>query len=338
MSVSHHGNFTWKIAAGLAAVYLIWGSTYLAIRYAVQTIPPYLMSGSRFILAGLVLYMFARYKSKEKPTAKNWISASIAGAILLLGANGSVSWASTRVPSAITALMLGMVPVWMVLLDWLWQKGPRPTLRVSAGIVFGFAGTGLLVTQGNFSGIQDLDPLGTVALLFAALAWATGSLYSRGGDLPASPILATAMQMLAGGVLLVIAGLSGGELQRLDPAGISGVSLFSVFYLFLFGAIIAFSCYVWLLRVAPAALVATYAYVNPVIAVFLGWSIAGEIITSVTLVATGVIVMAVILITIPHKKTPLPSTGKIANETSASEAILAPEYAADKAPECRTTV
>lgn len=286
-----------RIAIALGTVYLIWGSTYLAIRFAIESMPPYLMAGTRFIFAGLVVYILMRAKGIPAPQKSHWIGATLVGGLLLLGGNGSVVWAEQRVPSGIAALIVATVPLWIVLLDWLWHGGIRPGLRVVSGIALGFTGIFLLISQGDFTSLGNVDLLGAGALILASLSWAIGSLYSRHAHLPPSPFMAIAMQMLAGGVLLVLAGLAGGELARVDISAISLRSWLSWAYLIVFGALVGFTCYIWLLRVAPAARVATYAYVNPVIAVFLGWALADEVVTLQTLFASAIIITAVFLIT-----------------------------------------
>ncbi len=292
------------IALALGTIYLLWGSTYLGIRFAIETIPPYLMSGIRFLTAGLILYTIFRIREREKPQLKHWRSAAIIGGFLLLGGNATVAWAEQRVPSGIASLVIATMPLWIVLLDWLWQKRDRPDGRVIAGLALGFAGMTVLVSQGSGDGAPGVDLIGVTALLGAAILWATGSLYSRGAPLPKSPLLGIGMQMICGGLLVVCAGLLGGEAGRLDVAAISLTSWIAWGYLAVFGSMIGFSCYLWLMKVAPAEKVATYAYVNPVIAVFLGWAFAGEDITLQTLVASALIIASVVLIINRRKPAP----------------------------------
>jgi drug/metabolite transporter (DMT)-like permease len=279
-----------------AAVYVVWGSTYLAIRFGVETIPPFMMAGMRFICAGLLLYGWARLRGASSPSLKQWQSAAIIGVLLLFVANGGVTWAEQRVPSGIAALLAATVPLWIVLLDWILHGAARPRPGVIAGLIVGFAGVLMLIGPDQILGHNRLDMAGIGVLLIAAVSWATGSLYSRRAALPSSPLLATSMEMLSGAAaLFLLSGLTG-EFQRFDPAAVSTRSWLAVGYLSVFGSIVAFSAYVWLLRVAHASRVATYAYVNPVIAIFLGWSMAGEAFTFHMLLAAAVIIMAVILI------------------------------------------
>ncbi len=282
-----------KIAVALGLVYLIWGSTYLAIRYAVATIPPLSMAGVRFLIAGALLYLWARRHGAPAPAGRQWRAATFVGFLLLLGGNGFVVWAEQRVDSGLAALLVSTTPIFMVLLPWWSGRAPRPRPAVIVGIVVGLAGVALLVRP---SGLGGVDVAGAVMLTLASLTWALGSLYSRGADLPQSPLMATGIQMLAGGVQLVLAGMALGEPARFHLAQVSLASLFAFVYL-IAAAVVAFTAYLWLLRAAPAALVSTYSYVNPLVAVFLGWAIAGEPITGRTLAAAAVIVASVALIT-----------------------------------------
>ncbi len=286
----------WQIITAFAAVYLIWGSTYLGIRLAVETIPPFSMAGSRTIVAGAILYAWARLRGAAKPEFAHWRGAAIVGGLLLLGGNGLLSWAQQRVPSGVSALIIGSVPLWMILLEWLWHRGPRPTVGIVSGLIVGFVGLGFLIAPGRLNSGTPIKPLDAVVLLLAAFLWAAGSLYSRRARLPSSQLLAAAMEMLAGGALLMLAGSVTGEWARFTPAHVSAHSLAAWCYLVTFGSLIGFTAYVWLLQVASPAHVSTYAYVNPVVAVLLGWKLAGEQITSRTLLAAAAIILAVVII------------------------------------------
>jgi len=282
------------IAIALGAVYVIWGSTYLAIRFAIETIPPFLMAGSRYITAGLLLYGWSRLRGAPKPEGVHWRSALIVGAALLLMGNGGVVWAEQRVSSGLAALLICTEPLWIVLLVWRRSRGEKPNARVLAGLALGFVGLLILVRPGSTSG--GIDLLGVAAVLIASLSWAWGSLYSQKARLPSSPLLSTGMQMLCGGALQLLTAVALGEPARFDPAQVSGKSLLALGYLIVFGAIVAFTAYVWLLKAAPPVLVSTYAYVNPVVAVFLGWAFASEPLTGTTLIAAAVILTGVALI------------------------------------------
>lgn len=285
-----------RIVAAYATVYVVWGSTYLAIAYAITTLPPFLMAGTRFLVAGALLYAWTAARGAARPSAAQWKAAAVVGGCLLLGGNGAVVWAEQYVPSGVAALLVATLPVWMVLLEWLGPDRRRPTMRVALGVFVGIAGVVVLVGPGAIRGQGNVDVLGSGALIFGSLAWAAGSLYSRRAPTPATPQLGTAMQMLAGGLMLTVAGLAVGEGRALDLAAVSPASVGGLLYLITFGSLIGFSAYVWLLRVEPTSRVSTYAYVNPVVAVALGWLVAGEALTRQTLVAAAIIVAAVMLI------------------------------------------
>ncbi|MBI5652454.1 MAG: EamA family transporter [Chloroflexi bacterium] len=282
----------WRVIAAFAAVYLIWGSTYLAMRFAIETIPPFLMGAVRYLGAGALLYAITRRRGA--PTRLHWRDALIVGALLPFGGNGGVIWSQQFVPSSIAALIVATASLWMVLLNWVRGDRVRPTLGVILGIGLGLFGIALLVGIGE--GGMNYNPIGIIVLLFAALAWASGSLYSRRAHTPADPLQATALQMLVASGLFIIAGIATGEPQRVRLDLVSQRSLFAVGYLIVFGSLIAYSAYVWILRVSTPTRASTYAFVNPVIAVFLGWALGGETITPRTIIATIAIVVAVALI------------------------------------------
>ncbi len=284
-----------EIVLAFAAVYVLWGSTYLAIRFGVETIPPFLMAGLRHLTAGALLYGWLRLRGTPRPEPRHWRAAAIVGGLLLLGGNGLVTWAEQRVPSGLAALIVASVPIWMTVLDGI-QRRERPHGVVIAGLAMGLAGIAFLVAPGQFAGGARVDPLGAAALLTAALLWAIGSLYSRRATLPSSTLLATAMEMIAGGaILLAAAGLTR-EWQGFSLAAVSTRSLLALGYLIVAGSLLGFSAYIFLLGATTPARVSTYAYVNPLVAVFLGWLLAGEAVTPRTLVAAVVIVAAVALI------------------------------------------
>jgi drug/metabolite transporter (DMT)-like permease len=289
----------------MLTLYIVWGSTYLAIRFAVETIPPFLMAAVRFLLAGLILFIWRRLAGDPLPTRLQWRSAAIVGLFLLLGGNGGVVWAEQRVPSGITALLIGCTPLWMVLIDSLYRRR-KPAWLVLLGLLLGLAGIGLLVGPSELTGLQgEIDPLGALVITLAALSWSAGSLFSqeaqRKGSMPASPLMNTAAQMLSGGVALLLLGTLSGEWARFDPSTFSARSLLAVAYLVVVGALVGFTAYVWLLKNAPITLVSTYAYVNPLVAVFLGSLLAAEVLTSRVLLAAVLIVGAVALITAKRK-------------------------------------
>lgn len=285
-----------KLVTAFAAVYILWGSTFLAIRYAVATLPPFLMAGTRHLLAGAVLYPLARLGGNERPTRANWAAAALMGALLLAGGNGGVCWAEQYVPSGVTALLVATVSLWMVILEWLRPGGVRPGARVVLGLVLGFAGLAFLAGPSKLAGSGRVDTVGATVLVLASLSWATGSIFSRRLRLPRSPLLGAAMQSLTGGGLLILLGLLSGQGAALHWESVSLRSVLSLGYLVVFGSLLGFSAYNWLLGAAPPARVATYAYVNPVVAMFLGWALAGEQLTLRTLAATAIIIAAVVLV------------------------------------------
>lgn len=285
-----------QLVAAFVAVYIIWGSTYLAIRFADATLPPFLMAGARFLIAGALLYGWMRLRGATRPTRDHWTSALIVGLLLLVGGNGVVVWAERVVPSSLAALLISMVPIWMALMDWLRPGGARPSLATLSGLALGFAGVALLIGPGA-GGSATFNPLYAGIVVLASISWAAGSLYSRGAKMPPAPLLGTAMEMVVGGVVLLALGLVTGEPGQLNPRAVSAQSALAFLFLIIFGSLIAFSAYVWLLRNAAPTRVATYAYVNPVVAVFLGWAFDNEQLTGRTLLAAAVIVAGVLVIT-----------------------------------------
>ncbi|MFN0067818.1 MAG: EamA family transporter [Limisphaerales bacterium] len=285
------------VTAAFLTVYLVWGSTYLAIKLGVGTIPPGLLAGTRFFVAGALMYSFLRLRGAPRPAARDWKHAGIIGTALLAGGNGGVTWAEQYVPSSVAALMIATAPAWFALGEWARPGGKRPTLLTAAGIAVGFAGVALLLRPGGLVGPGSLP--GIVALVFACAAWATGSIYSRHVPQPASPALGVAMQMIAGGTVMFGFAAATGEPGRFAWAQVSGESLAALAYLIVFGSWLGFTAYMWLLRASTPAKVSTYAFVNPVVAVLLGALLGGEAITGRTLLATGVILAGVLVIMSP---------------------------------------
>jgi drug/metabolite transporter (DMT)-like permease len=290
------------VLLAFAAVYIVWGSTYLAIRIGIESFPPMILAGLRHITAGLFLYPVMRWKTGIKPTPLHWRTAAVTGFLLMFAGNGGVSWAEQTVPSGVAALLVATVSLWLVILDWLRPSGVKPVPRVFLGLLIGFAGLALLVGPAHVGGSERVDPRGAAVLVVASLAWACGSLYAKHGGLPSSAVLGVAMQSLAGGVILLIAGLLMGEFHQLHLGAISLRSWLALLYLIAFGSGIGFSAYIYILHKSTAARVATYAFVNPVVALFLGWLILAETITLRTVIAAAIILTAVMLvITAPHR-------------------------------------
>jgi drug/metabolite transporter (DMT)-like permease len=301
------------IWSALIAIYIVWGSTYLAIRFAVETMPPFLTGGFRFLIAGGVLYIFRRLRGDKAPLRLEWRSAAIVGLFLLVGGNGGVMWAEQRVTSGIAALLIASVPLWIALLDSLRPGGRRPDHWVIVGVLAGFAGILILIGPAQLIGIEgQVDLVGAVVLLLAAFSWAAGSLYNREAKLPASPLLGTGMEMLVGSLGLFILGTVTGEWSQMELTSFSTRSLIGFAYLVVFGSWVGFASYVWLLRVAPTMLVSTYAYVNPLVAILLGSLLAGEALTIRIVLAAMIILGSVVLITLTN-----PATSKSATVENA---------------------
>lgn len=292
-----------RLILAFAAVYTIWGSTYLAIRVGVETIPPFLMAGARFLLAGTIMTAWARSRGAPWPTSRQWRSLLVVGFLLLVGGNGALTWAEQEVPSGLASLLVATVPLWMVLLDWARPGGVRPGGGVFAGLALGLVGLAVLVGPELSEGLRPgsgpgPSALGIGVILLGSFSWAAGSIYSRGADLPRAPLLGIGLEMLSAGAMLAVISLLSGEAARLDPAAVSTRSFLSYLYLVVFGALVGYTAYIYLLRNATAAKVSTYAYVNPVVAVFLGWLLLDELVTLRTLAGAAIIVVAVALITL----------------------------------------
>ena len=287
-----------RLIAAFAAVYIVWGSTYLAIRFAVETLPPLLMAGARFLIAGLILLAWARARTPTvRPSRVDWKTGLISGALLLLGGNGGVVWAEQRVPSGIAALLVAVVPLWMVLLDWMRPRGRRPPALVFVGLGLGLAGLALLIGPDAFDGRGSVSIAGAVTLVLASLAWAAGSLYTKHAPRASSGLNGAATQMIAGGLCLLAVATVAGEWSTMDLSHASTRSILGFLYLVTFGSLVGFTAYVYLLAHTTAAKAATYAYVNPVVAVALGWAFANEPVTTRTLLAAAVILAGVAIIT-----------------------------------------
>lgn len=296
------------VPAALGVVYVIWGSTYLAIRIGIRTMPPLLMASVRFIAAGAILYAIAVRRGDragDRPGRRQWIAASIVGAALLFGGNGGVSWAEQHVPTGITALLVATVPLWMTLIARVWHK-ERLRPAAAAGIVIGFGGVAVLIRP---EAGHSLHAGGVLVVLLAALSWAAGSVYARRAPLPRRPLVSAGMELMAGGVVLGIVGIAGGELGRVDASAISGESLFALGYLIVFGSIVAFSSYVYVLHNTRTSVASTYAYVNPVVAVLLGATVLDEAVTGRTLAGGAIIIVAVALIVTARAAPPAAEPG-----------------------------
>ena len=286
------------LLVAFATIYLVWGSTYLGMRVAIETMPPFAMACARFLTAGALLLGFLKWRGAALPTARQWRDSAITGTFLLLGGNGLVVWAEQYIPSGVAALIIGVTPVFMVLAEWSWPGGKRPTAMTTVGLLLGFVGVAWLAAPWESATSGGLNLGGVCALVAACCFWSFGSIFSRNVKNPAAPFMASASQMLGGGLALGIVALARGEFARVDLAHISANSWAAFIYLVAIGSLVGFSTFVWLIKHSTPARVATYAYVNPVVAVFLGWLILREPIGPRTLLSAAIIVTAVVIITL----------------------------------------
>ena len=306
------------ILAAFAALYLIWGSTYLGILFAIQSIPPFLMAGVRFFLAGVIMYAAARMQGAARPKRATWRSALIVGGCLIFCGNGGVTISEKWVPSSLAALLVATVPIYIALLSWITGTAPRPKPIVWLGLAGGFVGVGILVGPTFTTNSSRNHPaIGMSILLIASLIWSAGSLYSRKATNAPSPFLAAGQQMLCGGALLILVGLALGEYRGFDPRHMTWLSLGAFVYLVVIGALVGFPAYIFLLRHCDPAKVATYAYVNPIVAVLLGVGFAGETFTLRTVMAAALIIGSVALVITAEQQ------GKSAVTSAAPSPVLA---------------
>jgi drug/metabolite transporter (DMT)-like permease len=292
-----------KVWVALLALYIVWGSTYLGIRVAIETIPPFFHAGLRFLISGTILVVWQRAAGQQMPTRKQWVSTAIIGTLLLLGGNGLVAWAEQFIPSGVAALIIGSVPMFLVVAEALRPNGIKPNWQAIVGLLIGFAGIFILVGPAEISGsTAKLNPFGVAALLFACLFWSIGSIYSKSADLPRSSLMTTGAEMLMGSISLFIISLITGELNNWDLTGVSTRSIYGLLYLIFVGSLIGFASFGWLLQNAPISLVATYAYVNPIVAVLLGNWLAAEPLEPRIWLATAIIIGSVIFINMTRPK------------------------------------
>jgi drug/metabolite transporter (DMT)-like permease len=299
------------LVLAFATIYLVWGSTYLGIRVAVETLPPFLMAGARFLVAGGLLAAWLAVTRGIRVTARQWRDNAVVGTFLLLGGNGLVVWAEQYIPSGLTALIIGSQPMMMVVTEWAWRGGHRPTLATGAGLLLGFAGVAWLAAPWERAAAGGLDRAGVVVLLAACAFWAFGAIYGRRVRAPAEPLTASALQMLCGGGALMLAAVLHRDLARFSLAAGSSRSWLAFAYLIVVGSLVGFSTFVWLMKHSTPARVSTYAYVNPIVAVFLGWLILGEPVTARTLSAAVVIVISVAIITTQSRRPAPPPAGSL---------------------------
>jgi drug/metabolite transporter (DMT)-like permease len=287
-----------KLIAAFAAIYIIWGSTYLGIKYAIEAIPPFMVGASRFIVAGALLYAWSRLQSGVKPTREEWWQGLVLGVFLLGIGNGCVVWAQQQqTPSGITALVVAIVPLMVVAIEWLRPGGKNPGVAAITGVIIGLGGMALLIGPSAFMGATDVRLLPAIVLLIGSLSWSAATVFGKRFSAPRVPALASAIQLLGGGIALTIVSTIAAEPRRFDLGDVTTRAIVAMVYLTIFGSIIAFSAYSWLLRVASPTKVSTYAYVNPIVAMFLGWAVAGEEMSARVLIAAAIVLAGVALIT-----------------------------------------
>ena len=294
-------HFTPQLIASLVAVYVFWGSTYLAIGRAIATVPPFIMASMWFLVAGLLLVAWQTIVRRERISRKAILPAGIIAFLLLLGGNGGVVWSEKYLSSGMTALLVGAAPFWFVLLDWLWLKSPRPTLIVTFALILGFFGLALLIYPTLKHSGHPNEFWGAAAVMLAALSWSLGSIYSKRVEPHGSPLMVSGLQMLWGSVILAATALLSGETRGFSFAAVTAESWYSVLYLIIFGSLVGYTSYIYVLKHATPAVTSTYAYVNPVVAVFLGWALNNEPVHTTTLIAAGLIVVAVIMISLKKR-------------------------------------
>lgn len=290
-----------KIALAFGAIYLIWGSTFLATRYAVRTIPPFFVSGMRFFVAGCVLFAFARLRNREVLTWRMWRAATAMGALFFLICHGGLSWAAQHVSSGVSALLMSSISMWTAVLEWARPSAAKPGRRIMISLMIGFVGIALLVVRPEVLAGSTFGTIGAGVVLVGAFSWAAGTVLTRRMPLPSSTVLSASMQMIGGGGLLLLVAVLSGQAAKLNVGAISTQSWIAMLFLTAIGSLVGFTCYIWLLGVASPTRVATYAYVNPIIALFLGWVIGGEQLSLRSLIASVIVVGSVATIITSRK-------------------------------------
>ncbi len=292
-----------KTLLAFAIIYFVWGSTFLAIRVGVHEVPPLLFAAMRFLVAGVVLYGWMIARGERSPSARQWTSVSLLAVLIFVFDYGSLFWAEQRVPSGIAAVMLATIPVFMSLSEVVFLRTQRLTLRLGTALVIGIAGVAMLMSPWLRLSGAPIDTLGAAALIFASISWSVASTLSRKLALPPSKVMSSGAQMLAGGVFLTLAAAALGEFRNFHPSTVSRGAWLSLLYLIVAGSIIGFTAYVWLIHHESPTKVGTYAYVNPVVAVLVGYFLGGEPLALRTIVGTALILISVLAITtMPAKK------------------------------------
>lgn len=294
-------NQKYKLIFAFGLVYIVWGATYLGIKIAIESVPPFMMAGVRHLTAGIILFTVVKLSGKMVIKREHVRSNAVIGALLLLGGNGGVVWAEKIVPSGLAALLVSMVPIWILLINWSVLKRGKPSATKSIGVVLGIVGLLFLISPMELLKAEGINLYGAIALMGASLTWSIGSVYTQYAPMPESKFAAISIQMLSGGSLLLLLSLLVGEFNYFDIAQVTSNSIFALLFLIVFGSLIAYSAYIWLLHTAGPSLTSTYAYVNPVVAVFLGWLIASEPMNLRIIISSVIIISAVVLITTDHK-------------------------------------
>jgi drug/metabolite transporter (DMT)-like permease len=296
---------TWKTLLAFAIIYFVWGSTFLAIRVGVREVPPFLLAAMRFLVAGLVLYGWMIAQGERSPSGRQWISASLLAVLIFVLDYGLLFWAEQRVPSGIAAVMMATIPVFMALSEITFLGTQRLTTRLGLALLIGIAGVAVLMNRSLNLGGAPIDPLGAVALIVAAMSWSVASALTRKLPLPHSKVMSSGVQMLAGGVLLALTSAALGEFRNFHPATVSRAAWLSLLYLIVAGSIIAFTAYVWLIHHESPTKVGTYAYVNPVVAVLVGYFVGGEALGLRTILGTLFVLVSVVVITMTPARKPV---------------------------------
>jgi len=292
---------TWKVLVAFAILYFVWGSTFLAIRVGVREVPPFLLAGMRFLIAGVALFLWMRFKGTPAPSLREWSSASLLAILIFVFDYGLLFWAEKRVPSGIAAVMMAMIPVFMALSEIFILRTQRLTARLAFALLVGIAGVAVLVSRSLSFGEAPIETSGAIALLVASLSWSVASALTRKLPLPSAKTMSSSIQMLAGGVFLALAAARLGEFRGFDVQAVSRAAWFSLAYLIVAGSIIAFTAYVWLIHHESPTKVGTYAYVNPVVAVLIGYFLGGEAIGPRTILGAVLVLVSVIVITTTPK-------------------------------------
>jgi drug/metabolite transporter (DMT)-like permease len=299
---------TWKTLLAFAIIYFVWGSTFLAIRVGVREVPPFLLAAMRFSLAGIVLYGWMLLKGERSLTGRQWISAFLLGSVIFVLDYGLLFWAEQRVPSGVAAVMLAIIPVFMALSEIVFLRTQRLTIRLTLALLVGIGGVAVLMSHSFNLGGDPIDRRGAIALLVASVSWSIASVLTRKLPLPDSKVMSSGAQMLAGGMMLTLAAAALGEFRNFHPSSVSRAAWLCLLYLIVAGSIVGFTAYAWLIHQESPTKVGTYAYVNPVVAVLLGYFVGGEVLSARTVLGMLFVLVSVLVITTTPTRKPLAQT------------------------------